>query len=69
MRSTLPEFVKLATDGVNIRLSAIEQVVTGFIDKEPEVLQEQFKYVEKALRDKFKAGDDFYYIAPQSCQN
>jgi hypothetical protein len=66
LRSTVPELVKLATDGVNIGLSAIEQVVTGFTDKEPEILKEQLKYVEKALRDKFKAGDDFYYIAPQS---
>ena len=66
LRSTVPELVKLATDGVNLGLSAIEQVVTGFTDKEPEVLKDQLKYVEIALKDKFKAGDDFFYIAPQS---
>lgn len=66
LRSTVPELVKLATDGVNLGLSAIEQVVTGFTDKEPEVLKDQLEYVERALKDKFKAGDDFYYIAPQS---
>ena len=66
LRNTVPELVKLATDGVNLGLSAIEQVVTGFTDKEPEVLKDQLKYVEIALKDKFKVGDDFYYIAPQS---
>ncbi|WP_425439303.1 DUF2884 family protein [Pseudoalteromonas denitrificans] len=66
LRSTVPELVNLATDGVNLGLSAIEQVVEGFSDKEPEVLQNQLEYVEKALMNKFKKGDDFYYIAPQS---
>lgn len=66
LRDTVPELVKLATDGVNLGLSTIEQVVTGFADKEPEVLKDQLRYVETALLDKFKKGDDFYYIAPQS---
>ncbi|MFY8273611.1 YggN family protein [Pseudoalteromonas sp. SSDWG2] len=66
IRSTVPELVELATDGVNLGLSAIEDVVTGLSDKEPEVLREQLQYVERALRDKFKRGDDFFYIAPQS---
>ena len=35
-------------------------------DKEPEVLKTQLQYVERALMDKFKRGDDFFFIAPQS---
>lgn len=66
IRDTVPELVDLATDGVNIGLSAIENVVTGLSDKEPEELKTQLQYVERALRDKFKRGDDFFYIAPQS---
>ncbi len=66
LRDTVPELVELATDGVNLGLSAIEQVVSGFAEKEPEVLKDQLKYVERALKDRFKKGDDFFYIAPQS---
>ncbi len=66
IRDTVPELVELATDGVNISLSAIENVVSGLSDKEPEVLKAQLQYVEQALRNKFKRGDDFFYIAPQS---
>lgn len=66
LRDTVPEIVSLATDGVNLGLTAIEQVVTGFSDKEPEVLKDQLKYVEQALMERFKKGDDFFYIAPQS---
>lgn len=66
LRDTVPELVELATDGVNLGLTAIEQVVSGFTEKEPEVLKDQLKYVERALRDRFKKGDDFFYIAPQS---
>ena len=66
IRDTVPELVSLATDGVNLGLSAIEQVVEGMSDKKPEVLQTQLKYVERALMDKFKRGDDFFFIAPQS---
>ncbi len=66
LRDTVPELVNLATDGVNLGLTAIEQVVESFSDKEPEVLKNQLKYVEQALMEKFKRGDDFYYIAPQS---
>ncbi|GAP74178.1 hypothetical protein W04_0690 [Pseudoalteromonas sp. SW0106-04] len=66
IRDTVPELVDLATDGVNIGLSAIEDVVTGLSDKEPEILKTQLQYVERALRDKFKRGDDFFFIAPQS---
>ncbi|TMO47106.1 hypothetical protein CWC23_18270, partial [Pseudoalteromonas ruthenica] len=35
IRQTVPELVNLATDGVNLGLSAIEQVVEGMSDKEP----------------------------------
>ncbi len=66
IRQTVPELVDLATDGVNLGLSAIEQVVEGMSDKEPEVLKTQLQYVERALMDKFKRGDDFFFIAPQS---
>ncbi|NOU52719.1 YggN family protein [Pseudoalteromonas sp. JBTF-M23] len=66
IRDTVPELVSLATDGVNLGLSAIEQVVEGMSDKEPEVLKTQLQYVERALMDKFKRGDDFFFIAPQS---
>ncbi|WP_152087596.1 YggN family protein [Pseudoalteromonas sp. A25] len=66
IRDTVPELVNLATDGVNLGLSAIEQVVEGMSDKEPEVLKTQLQYVERALMDKFKRGDDFFFIAPQS---
>ncbi|AXV64302.1 MULTISPECIES: YggN family protein [Pseudoalteromonas] len=66
IRDTVPELVELATDGVNLGLSAIEQVVEGMSDKEPEVLKTQLQYVERALMDKFKRGDDFFFIAPQS---
>ena len=66
IRQTVPELVNLATDGVNLGLSAIEQVVEGMSDKEPEVLKTQLQYVERALMDKFKRGDDFFFIAPQS---
>ncbi|MBQ4832698.1 YggN family protein [Pseudoalteromonas sp. MMG010] len=66
IRHTVPELVNLATDGVNLGLSAIEHVVEGISDKEPEVLKTQLQYVERALMDKFKRGDDFYFIAPQS---
>ncbi|TMP40916.1 hypothetical protein CWB96_06850 [Pseudoalteromonas citrea] len=66
IRDTVPELVSLATDGVNLGLSAIEQVVEGMSDKKPEVLQTQLQYVERALMDKFKRGDDFFFIAPQS---
>jgi hypothetical protein len=66
IRHTVPELVNLATDGVNLGLSAIEQVVEGMSDKEPEVLKTQLQYVERALMDKFKRGDDFFFIAPQS---
>ena len=66
LRNTVPELVNLATDGVNLGLTAIEQVVKGFSDKEPQVLKNQLEYVEKTLMSKFKRGDDFYYIAPQS---
>lgn len=66
IRQTVPELVNLATDGVNLGLSAIEHVVEGMSDQEPEVLKTQLKYVERALMDKFKRGDDFFYIAPQS---
>ncbi|MCQ8879535.1 YggN family protein [Pseudoalteromonas shioyasakiensis] len=66
IRDTVPELVELATDGVNLGLSAIEQVVEGMSDKEPEVLKTQLQYVERALMDKFKRGEDFYFIAPQS---
>ena len=66
IRETVPELVNLATDGVNLGLSAIEQVVEGMSDKEPEVLKTQLQYVERALMDKFKRGDDFFFIAPQS---
>ena len=66
IRDTVPELVDLATDGVNIGLSAIEDVVTGLSDKEPEILKTQLQYVERALRDKFKRGDDFFFIALQS---
>ena len=64
IRDTVPELVELATDGVNLGLSAIEQVVEGMSDKEPEVLKTQLQYVERALMDKFKRGDDFFFIAP-----
>ena len=53
IRETVPELVNLATDGVNLGLSAIEQVVEGMSDKEPEVLKTQLQYVERALMDKF----------------
>ncbi|AZN31623.1 MAG TPA: DUF2884 domain-containing protein [Pseudoalteromonas sp.] len=66
IRHTVPELVNLATDGVNLGLSAIEHVVEGMSDKEPEVLKTQLQYVERALMDKFKRGDDFFFIAPQS---
>ncbi|MFC3033563.1 YggN family protein [Pseudoalteromonas fenneropenaei] len=66
IRNTVPELVELATDGVNLGLSAIEQVVESMSDKEPEVLKTQLQYVERALMDKFKRGDDFFFIAPQS---
>lgn len=66
LRNTVPELVNLATDGVNLGLTAIEQVVKGFSDKEPQVLKNQLEYVEKTLMSKFKRGDDFFYIAPQS---
>ena len=66
IRQTVPELVDLATDGVNLGLSAIVQVVEGMSDKEPEVLKTQLQYVERALMDKFKRGDDFFFIAPQS---
>jgi hypothetical protein len=66
IRDTVPELVNLATDGVNLGLSAIEQMVEGMSDKEPEVLKTQLQYVERALMDKFKRGDDFFFIAPQS---
>ncbi|WP_440056186.1 YggN family protein [Pseudoalteromonas sp. T1lg65] len=66
LRDTVPELVNLATDGVNLGLSAIEQIVEGMSDKEPEVLKTQLQYVERALMDKFKRGDDFFFIAPQS---
>ena len=66
IRDTVPELVSLATDGVNLGLSAIEQIVEGMSDKEPEVLKTQLQYVERALMDKFKRGDDFFFIAPQS---
>ncbi|AOT09649.1 YggN family protein [Pseudoalteromonas luteoviolacea] len=66
IRDTVPELVNLATDGVNLGLSAIEQVVEGMSDSNPEVLKTQLQYVERALMDKFKRGEDFYYIAPQS---
>jgi hypothetical protein len=66
IRDTVPELVELATDGVNLGLSAIEQVVESMSDKEPEVLKTQLQYVERALMDKFKRGDDFFFIAPQS---
>ena len=66
IRDTVPELVELASDGVNLGLSAIEQVVEGMSDKEPEVLKTQLQYVERALMDKFKRGDDFFFIAPQS---
>ncbi|CAH9054306.1 hypothetical protein PSECIP111951_01963 [Pseudoalteromonas holothuriae] len=66
IRDTVPELVNLATDGVNLGLSAIEQVVEGMSDKEPEVLKTQLQYVERALMDKFKKGEDFFFIAPQS---
>ncbi len=66
IRDTVPELVNLATDGINLGLSAIEQVVEGISEKEPEVLKTQLQYVERALMDKFKRGDDFYFIAPQS---
>ncbi|MFC0117571.1 YggN family protein [Pseudoalteromonas xiamenensis] len=66
IRDTVPELVNLATDGVNLGLSAIEQVVESMSDKEPEVLKTQLQYVERALMDKFKRGDDFFFIAPQS---
>lgn len=66
IRDTVPELVDLATDGVNMGLSAIGQMVSGISDKEPEVLKTQLRYVERALREKFKRGDDFFFIAPQS---
>ncbi|WP_432765883.1 YggN family protein [Pseudoalteromonas rubra] len=66
IRDTVPELVNLATDGVNLGLSAIEQVVEGMSDNDPEVLKTQLQYVERALMDKFKRGEDFYFIAPQS---
>ncbi|CCQ11090.1 FIG00952617: hypothetical protein [Pseudoalteromonas luteoviolacea B = ATCC 29581] len=66
IRDTVPELVELATDGVNLGLAAIEQVVESMSDKEPEVLKTQLQYVERALMDKFKRGDDFFFIAPQS---
>ncbi len=66
LRETVPELVELATDGVNIGLDAIERVVAGISEKEPEVLKEQLQYVERAMMEKFKRGDDFFYIAPQS---
>lgn len=66
LRDTVPQLVELATDGVNLGLTAIEQVVSGFAEKEPAVLKDQLKYVERALKDRFKKGDDFFYIAPQS---
>ncbi|RZQ54065.1 hypothetical protein C1E23_05450 [Pseudoalteromonas phenolica] len=66
IRDTVPELVSLATDGVNLGLSAIEQIVEGMSEKEPEVLKTQLQYVERALMDKFKRGDDFFFIAPQS---
>ncbi|MDP4984550.1 YggN family protein [Pseudoalteromonas tunicata] len=66
LRDTVPELVSLATDGVNLGLTAIEQVVTGYTGKEPAVLKDQLQYVERALMDRFKKGDDFFYIAPQS---
>ncbi|KZN40456.1 hypothetical protein N474_21735 [Pseudoalteromonas luteoviolacea CPMOR-2] len=66
IRDTVPELVNLATDGVNLGLSAIEQVVEGMSDNNPEVLKTQLQYVERALMDKFKRGEDFYFIAPQS---
>lgn len=59
IRQTVPELVNLATDGVNLGLSAIEHVVEGMTDKESEVLKTQLQYVERALMDKFKRGDDF----------
>jgi hypothetical protein len=43
-----------------------DHVVEGMSDKEPEVLKTQLQYVERALMDKFKRGDDFFFIAPQS---
>ena len=51
IRQTVPELVDLATDGVNLGLSAIEQVVEGMSDKEPEVLKTPLHYVERALMD------------------
>lgn len=62
IRHTVPELVNLATDGVNLGLSAIEHVVEGMSDKEPEVLKTQLQYVERALMDKFKRGDDFFLL-------
>lgn len=66
IRHTVPELINLATDGVNLGLSAIEHVVEGMTDKESEVLKTQLQYVERALMDKFKRGEDFFFIAPQS---
>ena len=69
IRQTVPELVNLATDGVNLGLSAIEQVVEGMSDKEPEVLKTQLQYVERALMDKFKRGDDFFYSSSITFSN
>lgn len=66
IRSTVPELVNLATDGVNLGLSAIEQLVQGVSEQESAVLKNQLKYVEHALRNRFTRGDDFFFIAPQS---
>jgi hypothetical protein len=66
LRNSVPELVELVTDGVNIGLNAIEKIVEGMSDQEPEVLKTQLTYLEYALKDKFIRGDDFYFIGPQS---
>ncbi|WP_416305589.1 YggN family protein [Neptunicella sp. SCSIO 80796] len=69
---SMPKMVLLATEGVDLAISTVENVYLGLVGEEHtsyQRLQSALKRVRRKVGKKFYHAEDYYYIGPRSLEN
>lgn len=72
IRQQVPEIVSIAIEGVDIRLKAVNKVITGLTGENSasqQKVQTKFEELKWRIRARFNQSANNYYIAPQDLTN